>query len=279
VNVNVTVKVLARITQAFALALAFLLWASLAVAAYVPPPIQGPVTDPSHILSDSERAQINTRLREIKASTFREITVFLPVSLDDYTVEDVSYQTARAWGLAEKKEDLGALLVIATKERKIRIETAKGSGGGLTDLETNAIIRETIAPLMKQGRVGAAVLAGIDGMALAMSKDAVVKPEARPLTKGDIAGGLIFLAIVLLCILLFMFIIVRVIWAVLSGGGNRSRSNGFYVSNGFGSDSSSSSGSSSWFDSSSSGSSSSGSDGNWGGGGGDWGGGGSSGDY
>jgi uncharacterized protein len=276
--VNVTVKLLARITQTFALAFACLLWASLAIAAYIPPPIQGPVTDPSHILTDNERAQINTRLREIKESTFREITVFLPVSLDDYTVEDVSYQTARAWGLAEKKEDLGALLVIATKERKIRIETAKGSGGGLTDLESNAIIRENIAPLMKQGRVAAAVLAGIDGMALAMSKDAVVKPEAKPLTKGDIAGGLIFLAIVLLFILLFMFIIVRVVWAVMTGGGNRSRSNGFYVSNGFGSDSSSSSGSSSWFDSSSSGSSS-GSDGNWGGGGGDWGGGGSSGDY
>jgi uncharacterized protein len=61
------------------------------------------------------------------------------------------------------------VLVIATGERRIRIETGKGVGGDLTDLQSNDIIRRRIAPLMRENRVHDAILAGIDGIAEAVS--------------------------------------------------------------------------------------------------------------
>jgi uncharacterized protein len=267
---------------------ALLLWSGLAQA-YVPPPIQGAVTDPGQVLTDSERFAVNSKVRKIKEATGREITVFLPTSLEDNTVEDVAYATSKAWGLATTGHDQGALLVIATKERKIRIETAKGSGGGLTDLESNAIIREQIAPEMKAGRVANAVLVGTQAIADAMAKEAVVKPPAKPLSTGAVAGGLLFLALLLLVPFLLVVLIARFFWRLSTRGPGVAQNQGYRgydVSDRYDNspsifiggsswssgDSSSSSSDSSWSDSS-------GRDGDWGGGGGDWGGGGSSGDY
>ena len=83
------------------------------------------------------------------------------------------------WKPGQKGKDNGVLLVIATGDRRIRIETGKGVGGELTDLQSNDIIRRRIAPLMRENRVHDAILAGIDGIAEALSGDATAASPSR----------------------------------------------------------------------------------------------------
>ena len=241
---------------AWVFGVAALVFARVAFA-FTPPAIEGPVTDPSHILQESEKSLLAQKLRAYKNGSGNEIAVYLTASLNGEAIEDVAYTTARTWGLGDKEKDNGVLLVISTGDRKIRIETGKGVGGSLTDLQSNDIIRNRIAPEMRAGRVAAAVNAGIDGIAQALGgKYVAVSPRA---TRAPPSVGVTLVIIVL--------IIVLVILISRRGGGG---GGGVFFIGGGGGDWSSGGGGG-WGGGDSGGS--------WGGGGGDFGGGGSSGDY
>jgi uncharacterized protein len=264
---------LALASLLFSLFVTFAFTGNAAAASFVPPALEGPVTDAAGKLSPSDKEAIAARLRGIRTASGVEITVFLPQSLEGNPIEDVAYETARAWHLGKKGTDAGVLLVIATQERKIRIETAKGSGGDLTDLQSNEIIRERIAPRMKAGDVAGAIEAGIDGIQTEMhfaGPQSNVRPRAVRPQPGPRSGGVgSFIAVILLVII---FVVFRVAIGRRRGGGGRGGGGGYYGGGGgWGGGGDSGGGDS--------GGSSGGDWGGGGGGGGDWGGGGSSGDY
>jgi uncharacterized protein len=221
------------------------------------------VTDSAGKLSDADRHEIDERLRSIEASSGVEISVFVAASLDGEPIEDVAYETARAWKLGTKGTDRGVLLVIAPKERKIRIETAKGVGGDLTDLQTNEIIRERIAPLLKQDDFRGAILGGIDGIASEMKLPGAPPPRHRARPDGtsgsepEVAASPFTLGAIVLLVVIFM-VLSSIFRRIFGGRGGRGGGGGFWYGGG---------------------GSAGGGGGGWGGGGGDWGGGGSSGDY
>jgi uncharacterized protein len=62
--------------------------------------------------------------------------------------------------VGERGKDNGVLLVVAMRERSLRIEPGRGLEDELTDLESGRIIRERIAPLMRRGDVGGAIEMG-----------------------------------------------------------------------------------------------------------------------
>ena len=127
------------------------------------------VTDTAGVLSPAELADLNNRLGDYERRTTNQIFVLVTPSLEGEQIEDVGYQLIQTWHPGQKGKDNGVVLVIATGERRIRIETGKGVGGDLTDLQSNDIIRRRIAPLMREGRVHDAIAAGIDGIAEALS--------------------------------------------------------------------------------------------------------------
>jgi uncharacterized protein len=127
------------------------------------------VTDTAGVLSQTELKDLDDRLGDYERRTQNQIFVLVTPSLEGEPIEDVGYQLIQTWRPGQKGKDNGVVLVIATGERRIRIETGKGVGGDLTDLQSNDIIRRRIAPLMRENRVHDAILAGIDGIAGALS--------------------------------------------------------------------------------------------------------------
>jgi uncharacterized protein len=133
------------------------LFASVARATeYVPPPIAGHVTDAAGKLTSSEIAALDDKLAGYRKCSGNHIAVFFARSLEGNSVEDVAYITFNTWKIGEAKKDNGVLLVLAPNERKIRIETGKGVGGQLTDLESAHILRDVVGPNMKAERFFAA---------------------------------------------------------------------------------------------------------------------------
>lgn len=118
--------------------LGLVLGVSRAEAKYVPPPIAGYVTDAAGRLSPGEIAVLNQKLATYRACSSNHVAVFLPKSLDGSSIEDVAYATFETWKLGEAQRDNGVLLVLATNERRVRIETGKGAGGQLTDVGRRA---------------------------------------------------------------------------------------------------------------------------------------------
>jgi uncharacterized protein len=241
--------------------------------AFTPPKLEGPVTDTAHVLSAAEKAAIEGKLYALKANTGHEVAVLTVASLAGESVEDFAYATARAWALGSADKDDGVLLLVATGERKIRIETGKGVGGDLTDIESSRIIRERIGPELKKGAYGRGIEAGVDGIAAELGVGPGAPgmpaplPKAKPAPSSSPVGVILLIVFIFLPIMFVIWLVSKLSNAMRGGGGG----GGSYTGYSGGSDWSSGGGGSDW--------SSGGGGSDFGGGGGDFGGGGSSGDY
>src|SRR5262249_55201901 len=133
-------------------------------------------------LSAPDRASLEGKLERYRVTTTNEIAVLMVDSLAGDNIDDAAYVTFNAWKLGQSGKDNGVLLMIAPNERKIRIETGKGVGGRLTDLQSNDIIRKRIAPRLKEERFREAVDEGTDGIIEALGSSGgstAIKPIGR----------------------------------------------------------------------------------------------------
>ena len=156
-----------------------LLLSPLALAFRVPEP-QGYVTDLAGGISATDRADLDARLRAYDQSTGNQVVVFIPASLEGEPREDVSYQVFQNWRIGAKGKDNGVLLLWAPKERQVYIQTGKGVGGDLTDLQSNRIIREQMRPLLQAGKNAEALRVGTDAIMAALSGDSAATPPPSP---------------------------------------------------------------------------------------------------
>ncbi len=108
------------------------------------------VLDTSQTLNAEQLKTLNTKIDTFSKNTKNEIAVLLIDNFGDSNIEDVAYQTFNKWGVGKKGLDNGVLLVVSKGNRKIRIETGKGVGGKLTDLQASDIIK-SMKPFLKKG--------------------------------------------------------------------------------------------------------------------------------
>ena len=194
---------LTRGLRALVLSLMALLLPRSALA-FNPPAIEGHVTDTAGKLTIAEDAELEAELAAVEAETGNEIAVLLCGSLEGETIEDVAYATFNAWKLGKQGVDNGVLLVIAPNERRVRIETGKGVGGALTDLQSSEIIRTEIGPRLKQDLFKEAIAAGTGAIAKALQGGGVAsQPRSQ-----DEANVLVVAATFGFILLVFAFVFV-----------------------------------------------------------------------
>lgn len=167
------------------------------------PALTGRVVDNAGLLSPQQARALEQRLAEAESRTSNQVVVVTLPDLQGYAIEDYGYQLGRAWGIGQAEHDNGALLIIAPKERKIRIEVGYGLEGVLTDALSHAIIQNEIQPAFRQGdyftgieQGAAAILAAIDGEYTA---------PARKANKGGNLQALIYLIVLVVLTMLLTF--------------------------------------------------------------------------
>ena len=119
------------------------------------------VHDEANVLSSSGKAEIEAILKAERDSTSNQIAVLIIPSLNDEIPEEYSLKVAEQWKIGQKGKDNGVLLLIAIKERKIRIESGYGMEGALTDALSSRINRNEIAPHFREGDYDGGVRAGV----------------------------------------------------------------------------------------------------------------------
>jgi len=232
------------------------------------PKLTGRVVDSGEILPPDIEARIEQKLAALEAQSHRQLVVATIGDLQGYDIADYGYQLGRAWGIGSEQRNDGALLIVAPKERKVRIEVGYGLEGTLTDGLSSLIISQEIVPKFKAGDLPGGVEAGTDAIIRQLTLPPDEAKQIAAEAEQEDTGSVWPLFFVLGFFGLFIWIIVR----AAREGGRRYAGAGLPVAVwGSGSDSSSSS----WSDSSSSSSF----DSDFSGGGGDFGGGGASGDW
>lgn len=133
----------------------------LALAQIVPiPPLTGPVTDQVGVLTPEVRETLERELVALKKEKGSEVAVLIVPSTKPEEIEQYSIRVVENWKLGRKGIDDGALLLVATNDRRVRIEVGRGLEGDIPDVKAFRIIEEIILPRFKQGDVSSGVLAG-----------------------------------------------------------------------------------------------------------------------
>lgn len=208
--------------------IAALLMGSAANAA-IPPRPAGPVLDAANILPPAEEAALDAKLRAYNTATGRAVIVATVPSLDG--LDEVTYgqQLAEAWGIGGKQTEYGVLLLVAPKERRVRIATARGAQlEKLNDILAGQIIRNDITPRFKAGDYPGGINAGINAITAQLDRtpaDAKAVTEAAAAAQaqgGGEGGGASFGGIIFWIVLIFVFMTMF----GRGGGGKRYRRGG-----------------------------------------------------
>jgi uncharacterized protein len=125
------------------------------------PAPRGHVSDYAGVLGPNA-ARIDAGLRRFERDSGHQVFVLtVKTTGPDKSVEAYAEATFRQWQLGRKGIDDGVLLLIASDDRRLRIEVGYGLEGDLTDARAARIIRDKIAPNLKQGDFVAGVEAGV----------------------------------------------------------------------------------------------------------------------
>lgn len=124
------------------------------------PALTGRVVDNADLLTADREALLVSALAETERLTKHQFVVVTLPTLAGKPIEQVGLSLGNGWGIGRKGYDDGVLLIVAPKERKVRIEVGCGLEGALTDEEATAIIEQRILPRFRGGNMAGGILAG-----------------------------------------------------------------------------------------------------------------------
>ncbi|MEP6679827.1 MAG: TPM domain-containing protein, partial [Betaproteobacteria bacterium] len=128
------------------------------------PFLSGRVVDNAEILDAATRATVTEKLRAHEDRTGNQIAVLTVPTIGSDSIEEFSTRVFESWKLGRKGKDNGVLVVVAPKDRKMRIEVGYGLEGTLTDVAASRIIRNVMTPAFKANDFGKGVSAGVDAI-------------------------------------------------------------------------------------------------------------------
>ena len=149
--------------SAFLLCLILFLVSSFAQAALVEiPELKSRVTDLTQTLSQPQQAALEAKLAAFEQKKGSQIALLIVPTTQPEDIAQYSIRVTDAWKLGREKVDDGLLILIATEDRKMRIEVGYGLEGPIPDLTAKRVINEVISPKFKLGDFYGGLDSGVD---------------------------------------------------------------------------------------------------------------------
>jgi uncharacterized protein len=228
-------------TTRLSLALLASLCLGVAALAINFPPLTGRIVDQANIISRETREALEPKLADLEAKSGIQLVIATVSSLEGQEIEPYANQLFRYWKLGEKTKNNGVLLLVAPRERRVRIEAGYGLEGTLTDALSSVIISNAMTPRFKAGDFNGGIVRGIDDIVTVLTTDASEwqkRPSLR-LDNANEAGPANWIVLVLFIIFIVLFAVSRTFRSamlaslIVRGGG--SFGSGGYSGGGFGS--------------------------------------------
>ena len=198
------------------------------------PKLKGRVNDYANLLSQSQIQQLESVLAQFEQQTTTQVVLLTVPSLEGDAVESFGIRVAEAWKIGQTGKNNGVVLIVAPKERKVRIEVGYGLEGVLTDLQSSRIIREVITPAFKEGNLYTGIAGGLDAIMKATQGEFQAPAERG--RNVHTSGGSV-LTMILGIIIFILLISTRtgrfILFTSMMFGGRGGRSSGFGGGGGF----------------------------------------------
>lgn len=181
------------------------------------------VTDLSNALSPAARADIEAKLAAFETAHGSQIAVILVPSTQPEPIEDFANRIGNAWKIGRAGIGDGLLMVVATQDRRARIEVFRALEGAIPDVAARQIIREQMGPRFATGDFAGGISAGLDAIFKRIEAESLPTPSGIPRHKVDAGSDLMGALIPLVIIGVVVGSIVRRIFGVpgaaLAGAG------------------------------------------------------------
>jgi uncharacterized protein len=184
---------------------ALILFSTATVSALEVPPLTGRVIDQAGVFSNDEQNLLTRSLETFARTKGPQIVVLTIPSLEGDTIEQFSMRAAEKWRLGDAKRDDGILLIVAVKDRRLRIEVGQGLEGALPDIIAGRIIRERIVPYFQKGQMNAGLFSGVKAIAERLGGQLDDLPSYRVAAKPAIKSKLGTFAVLLIFGILLIF--------------------------------------------------------------------------
>lgn len=129
------------------------------------------VNDYVGIISDDYVKNIVSIGKELEEKTGAQLTTVIVDTIGDTTIEEYAVELFRKWGIGQKGKDNGVLLLVAIKDRVMRIEVGYGLEGAIPDGKAGRIRDEYIIPYFKQEDYSKGVYYGYLALAKEIAKE------------------------------------------------------------------------------------------------------------
>lgn len=116
------------------------------------PSMSSPVVDQIGLLSPSERVDIERSIFTFKQEHQAQIQVLIVETLGDESIESAAIKVFDQWKIGDAKRDDGILLLVAAKEKRMRIEVGQGLEGSVPDVVAKRIISDVMRPFFQRGQ-------------------------------------------------------------------------------------------------------------------------------
>jgi uncharacterized protein len=137
-----------------------ILMAAASRAQEVPARPREHVVDMAGVVDTATVGRLNGYLQELERKTGAQMLVLTVKTTGGIPIRDFALRTAEKWKLGKKKQDNGALIVIAVQDRKSSIETGYGLEPVLTDTLCGRVIREVFAPNFRKNQYSQGIAQG-----------------------------------------------------------------------------------------------------------------------
>jgi uncharacterized protein len=164
------------------------------------------VNDFAGVLNPNTVAQLNSICQQIDEKAHAQIAVVTIKSLDGSDIESYAVALFKQWGIGSKATDHGVLVLLATQDRRYRIEVGYGLEPILPDGKVGGFGREAV-PLLQQNDYNGAVALLTMRVADVIAQDAGIQlTGSRPVApmereepnKGMSVVGIIVLIVIFL---------------------------------------------------------------------------------
>ena len=143
------------------------------------------VTDLAGALKGGDKATLEQKLAAFESARGAQIAVVIVPSTQPEPIEDYAHRIGEAWKIGRRGIGDGMLIVVATQDRRARIDVARSLEGAVPDAVARRVISETMGPRFREGDFAGGISAALDRIFRLVEGESLPTPVGVPQHKVD----------------------------------------------------------------------------------------------
>jgi uncharacterized protein len=153
------------------------------------------VNDFAGVLTADQRAALEERCRALREKTGAQLAVVTLKTLEGGQIDDFAVKLFKQWGIGQKDQKNGVLLLVVIDDRKARIEVGYGIEPILPDALAGRILNEQLFPAFKEKLYFDGLLMAVGRIVQIIEKNEPPPANLQPNAQGDLLTTILVLSL------------------------------------------------------------------------------------